>query len=144
MEGAEAGYAFSIPPSVVRSPQKQKLVRRLISDRGELLDAQQQASMKVMAVHERLTRIETQLQQQNQAYELRIEELNRELLATKQENRALIHAKIVQVKAEMEPPSPTIRLASDAARPMLDRAMNDQRLSMPAFQSLRFGRSRAA
>ena len=29
VEGAEAGYAFSIPPSVVRSPQKQKLVRRL-------------------------------------------------------------------------------------------------------------------
>ena len=29
VEGMEAGYAFSIPPSVVRSPQKQKLVRRL-------------------------------------------------------------------------------------------------------------------
>ena len=29
VEGAEAGYAFSIPPSVVRSPQKLKLVRRL-------------------------------------------------------------------------------------------------------------------
>ena len=28
-EGAEAGYAFSIPPSVVRSPRKQKLVQRL-------------------------------------------------------------------------------------------------------------------
>lgn len=27
--GAEAGFLFSVPPSVVRSPQKQKLVRRL-------------------------------------------------------------------------------------------------------------------
>jgi TatD DNase family protein len=32
VEGVEAGYAFSIPPSVVRSPQKQKLVRRLPLD----------------------------------------------------------------------------------------------------------------
>jgi hypothetical protein len=55
-----------------------------------------------MAVDERLSRIEAHLQQQNQIYELRIEELNRELMAAKQENRALIHAKIAQVKAEME------------------------------------------
>lgn len=32
VEGADAGYAFSIPPSIVRSPQKQKLVRRLPLD----------------------------------------------------------------------------------------------------------------
>jgi hypothetical protein len=80
---------------------KQKLVRRLISDRAEL-NSQQQATLRVMAVDERLSRIETHLQQQNHIYELRIEELNRELLASKQENRALIHAKIAQVKAEME------------------------------------------
>jgi len=33
LEGIEAGFFFSIPPSVVRSPQKQKLVRRLPLDR---------------------------------------------------------------------------------------------------------------
>jgi TatD DNase family protein len=32
VEGAEAGYYFSIPPSVVRSVQKQKLVQRLPLD----------------------------------------------------------------------------------------------------------------
>jgi TatD DNase family protein len=32
VEGADAGYYFSIPPSVVRSPQKQKLVQRLPLD----------------------------------------------------------------------------------------------------------------
>jgi TatD DNase family protein len=33
MEGIEAGYYFSIPPSVVRSQQKQKLIRHLPLDR---------------------------------------------------------------------------------------------------------------
>jgi TatD DNase family protein len=32
-EGLEAGYFFSVPPSVVRSPQKQKLVRNLPLER---------------------------------------------------------------------------------------------------------------
>ncbi len=81
---------------------KQKLVRKLISDRTELLETQHAAALKAMAVDERLSRIELQIQQQNAAYERRIEELMRELAAAKEENRELIRAKIAQVKSEME------------------------------------------
>lgn len=81
---------------------KQKLVRKLIADRAQLLEAQQEAARKAFKVDERLNRIEQQIREQNQAYERRIEELNRQLLAAKEESRELIRARIVQVKAEME------------------------------------------
>lgn len=81
---------------------KQKVLRRLVADRSELLNAQQAATHKARAVDERLTRIELQIKQQNLAYERRLEELTLELLAAKEENRELIRARIVQVKAEME------------------------------------------
>ncbi|MDB6019730.1 MAG: hypothetical protein JWR19_4219 [Pedosphaera sp.] len=81
---------------------KQKLVRKLVSDRTELLATQQMAALKAIAVDERLAKIEFQIQQQNRAYEQRIEELLRELATAKEENRELIRAKIALVKAEME------------------------------------------
>jgi len=81
---------------------KQKLLRRLIADRAELLATQQVAATKAMTMEERLARVERQLEQQNDGYLRRIEELTRELLAAKEENRELIRAQIRQVKAEME------------------------------------------
>jgi hypothetical protein len=81
---------------------KQKLVRKLISDRAELLTAQQAAARQVQAVDERLARIEAQIQVQTQAYIRRIEQLTAELNAAKEENRELIRARIAQVKTEME------------------------------------------
>jgi hypothetical protein len=88
---------------------KHKLVRRLIADRTQLLHTQQAATLKALAVDERLARIEAQVHQQIQVYERRIEELTRELLAAKEENRELIRTKINQVKAEMEAARARIR-----------------------------------
>ena len=81
---------------------KQKLVRRLMSDRTQLLEAQHLASRMATSLDGRLARIEAQIQQQNQAYSRRIEELNLELAAAREENRELIRERIAQVKAEME------------------------------------------
>jgi len=88
--------------SFMREWLKQKLFRRLIEDRAALLETKQAATFKALAVDERLSRIEVQLQQQNQAYEQRIEHLIQELRVTKEESRALIRAQIVQIKAEMD------------------------------------------
>ena len=81
---------------------KQKMVQRLVTDRAQLLDTQETAARKIMAVDERLTKIEQQLQQRNREYEERIDELEKELLTAQEENRELIRAKIALIKAEME------------------------------------------
>ena len=81
---------------------KHKLVRRLVVDRAQLMHAQQVATHMATTLDNRLARIEAQIQQQNQAYAYRIEELNRELAVAREENRELIRERIAQVKLEME------------------------------------------
>ena len=81
---------------------KQKLVRKLISDRADLLHGQHAAAAKARSVEERLARVERQIQQQTQGYLQRIDQLTHDLVAAKAENRELIRAQIRQVKAEME------------------------------------------
>ena len=81
---------------------KQKLVRKLVTDRARLLETQEAATLKAAAVEERLARIEQQIQRQTSAYQERIEALTRELIVAKEESRELIRARITQVKAEME------------------------------------------
>jgi hypothetical protein len=81
---------------------KQRVIRKLVADRGQLMETQEAARLKVLAVDERLSRIESQIQNQTQAYECRIEELTRELHSAKAENREIIQGRINQVKAEME------------------------------------------
>jgi endonuclease/exonuclease/phosphatase (EEP) superfamily protein YafD len=81
---------------------KEKAVQRLVSDRARLLATQQAAGLAVLAVDQRLAKIEHQIKQINHDYEQRIDELLKELIAAKEENRELIRAKIALVKAEME------------------------------------------
>ena len=81
---------------------KQKVFRKAVEDRAALLETQRAATIKAIAVEERLSRIEVQLQQQNQMYESRIEALTQELNTAKEESRAIIRIQIAQIKAEME------------------------------------------
>ncbi len=67
-----------------------------------MLDTQQAATLKALAVEERLSRIEQQIQQQNRAYQERIEVLTRELIAAKEDNREMIRDRIAQVRRDME------------------------------------------
>ena len=81
---------------------KERFVGRLASDRAQLLETQRVAALKMLAVDERLAKVETELQQRYRVYERRIDELLKELAVAKEENRELIRAKIALVKAEME------------------------------------------
>jgi hypothetical protein len=81
---------------------KEKFVHRLASDRAQLLETQRVAALKMLAVDERLAKVETELKQRYRVYERRIDELLKELAVAKEENRELIRAKIALVKAEME------------------------------------------
>jgi endonuclease/exonuclease/phosphatase family metal-dependent hydrolase len=96
-EGVRAGVIANLSRWL-----KEKAVQRLVSDRAQLLAMQEAAGLKVLAVDQRLARIEHQIQQINHDYERRIDDLLRELIAAKEENRELIRAKITLVKAEME------------------------------------------
>jgi endonuclease/exonuclease/phosphatase family metal-dependent hydrolase len=81
---------------------KGRAVQKLVTDRAQLIEAQRTAAMKMQAVDERLTKVEQHIQQRTREYEARIEDLQEELTAAKEENRELIRAKIAQVRAEME------------------------------------------
>jgi endonuclease/exonuclease/phosphatase family metal-dependent hydrolase len=96
-EGVRAGVIASLSQWL-----KQKAVQRLVSDRAQLLATQQAAALAVLAVDQRLARIEHQIQQINQDYEQRIDDLLKDLIAAKEENHELIRAKITLVKADME------------------------------------------
>ncbi len=115
-ERAQAALRQGLLPELSRW-LKQKLVRKLLTDRAELMTVQQAAERRVLAVDQRLARIEEQLQHQNRAYLHRIDELTAELKAAKEENRELIRARIAQVKLEMEAARAKLMKAEETGAP---------------------------
>ena len=81
---------------------REKLVRGLISQRGELLDAQQSAAAEMMELEKRLSDLHAPLQERLRAYETRIADLESALAVKGQENRELIKAKIQLIRHQME------------------------------------------
>jgi hypothetical protein len=106
---ANSGVELAMPEAVragvianISHWLKQHMVQRLISDRAQLLETQQAATLKVLAVDERLAKIEHQIDQRNQDYERRIDELLKALITAEAENRELIRAQITFLRGEME------------------------------------------
>jgi len=81
---------------------KTKLVRGLISQRSDLLDAQHKAAAEMADLERRLDELHAPLQERLRAYEKRIEELEKALAAKGEENRELLKAKIQMAKRQLE------------------------------------------
>jgi hypothetical protein len=81
---------------------KQAFIQRLVRDRETLAATQQHATMKILAVDDRLARLEAKIHQETSSYEKQIEQLSRELLTAREENLELIRSQIGLLKSEME------------------------------------------
>ncbi|MBC8094368.1 MAG: hypothetical protein H7Y43_01020 [Akkermansiaceae bacterium] len=80
----------------------EKMTRKMISQRAQLLDDHQRAALEVAELEARLEKIQAPLQERLQAYERRIADLEKELTLKGEENRELIKAKIQIIRKQLE------------------------------------------
>ena len=81
---------------------REKLVRGLIWQRGQLLDAQESAAAEMAELERRLDELRIPLQERLRAYEKRITDLEKALAAKGEENRELIKAKIQLTRRQLD------------------------------------------
>lgn len=79
-----------------------KVVRKVLWQRAQLLETQQKAEVEVAELEKRLTNLHAPLEQRLQAYEKRIAELEKDLAVKGAENRELIKAKIQVARKRLE------------------------------------------
>jgi hypothetical protein len=88
--------------SGVMDQLKEKAVRSLVTQRSEMLNAQQAAAVEMAELERRLNELQTPLQDRLRAYESRIADLEKALAAKGEENRELIRAKIELMRKQLE------------------------------------------
>lgn len=96
-----AERARELARSKVTTALKDKVVQHLSTQRDELLDHQNSAAEQMIGLEARLERIQGPLSERLRAYERRIAELEEELAVKDEENRALIRAKIQNLREQM-------------------------------------------
>ena len=80
---------------------KTTFVQRLVSQRQQLLENEEDATRRARVIEEKLTRLQTSLQERISAYETRILRLEEELSAATSENRDLIREQIELLREKL-------------------------------------------
>jgi hypothetical protein len=80
---------------------KSMFVQRLLSQRQQLLTAEDEATKRTLAIEEKLSSLQTTLQGRISAYETRIDRLEQDLSAAAVENRDLIRSQIDLLKEKV-------------------------------------------
>ncbi len=81
---------------------KEAVVQELAAQRRELLRAQENAALELVAMIHRLDSVQAPLQERMRAYESRIQELEKDLAARTEENHELLKLKIEMLRRQLE------------------------------------------
>jgi hypothetical protein len=108
-EQAQAVVGASLAPHLAQA-LKEALVQELAVQRRELLQAQQIAAAEIAQLTHHLDELRAPIQERLRSYEMRIQELEKELAARNEENRELLKLKIEMLRRQLEVESPRNRM----------------------------------
>ena len=100
-EQAQAAARAELAPHLVQV-LRETVVQELAAQRRELLKAQEEASLEIAAMIGRLDSVQAPMQERLRAYEVRIQDLEKELTALNEENRELLKLKIDMIRRQLE------------------------------------------
>lgn len=100
-EQALAATRAELAPHLAQA-LREALVQELAIQRKELLQAQQLAAAEIAQLAQHLDELKAPMQERLRSYEMRIQELEKELAARSEENRELLKLKIEMVRQQLE------------------------------------------